>query len=126
MEGRECSQASVYAREEWEVIANKWYSAIEGHIHDELSSDGTPDRADRLINDYILMLEEMNKFLSNHLHDTGTWDIIKEGEEARRIQCSCCGTTLIISKNVPFSDWCSTRPYCCKCGAALRPGSNDR
>lgn len=80
----------------------------------------------------ILSKNEVNSDLHKDLldfgelfcHDIGEWVIIEEWDNARRVKCSCCGTTLVVNATIPFSVWCCSKLFCSRCGALLIGGSN--
>lgn len=39
----------------------------------------------------------------------------------RLVSCGSCGSAHCISIEIPYFDWCKSRPYCHKCGAKLSP-----
>lgn len=50
-------------------------------------------------------------------------DIVSRSENCYRTACSNCGTSWIVSKNIPFEDWRTSKPFCVKCGAKLKKGT---
>ena len=49
-------------------------------------------------------------------------DIVSCHEISYRVACSNCGASMIVSVNVPFEDFCASKPFCVKCGAKLKKG----
>lgn len=49
-------------------------------------------------------------------------DMVSRSESCYRTVCSNCGASWAVSKNIPFEDWCASKPFCVKCGAKLKKG----
>lgn len=50
-------------------------------------------------------------------------DMVACHEICYRVACSNCGASMIVSINVPFEDFCASKPFCVKCGAKLKKGT---
>lgn len=49
-------------------------------------------------------------------------NMVSRAESCYRTVCSNCGTSWAVSNNIPFEDWCASKPFCVKCGAKLKKG----
>lgn len=49
-------------------------------------------------------------------------NIVSRSERSYRVVCSNCGASWAVSNNIPFEDWCASKPFCVKYGAKLKKG----
>lgn len=49
-------------------------------------------------------------------------DMVSRHERCYRVACSNCGASMVVSANIPFEDFCASKPFCVKCGAKLKKG----
>lgn len=49
-------------------------------------------------------------------------DMISCHERCYTVACSNCGASMAVSANIPFEDFCASKPFCVKCGAKLKKG----
>lgn len=49
-------------------------------------------------------------------------DMVSCHERCYRLVCSNCGTSMAVNANIPFEDFCASKPFCVKCGAKLKKG----
>lgn len=50
-------------------------------------------------------------------------NMVSRTQKCFRVVCSNCGASWAVGSNVPFEDWCASKPFCVKCGAKLKKGT---